>query len=171
MSEQARIDCLAFAQDSGVLEGVVAVRDFTRLCESLADSAGEIHYRIEAGLDKSGRAFMRLEAGAELQLQCQRCMQVFGWHLATSSYVFVAHNAAELDAWDRKAEGLEEAVLADSQFDWFAWLEDEILLTLPVAPIHLADACPTADQQLLSVRRPNPFATLATLKQHHKLKS
>jgi len=171
MSEQAHIDCLAFAQDSGVLEGVVAVRDFTRLCDSLADSTGEIHYRIEAGLDKSGRAFMRLEANAELQLQCQRCMQAFGRHLVTSSHVFVAHDAAELDAWDHQAEGLEEAVLADNQFDWFAWLEDEILLTLPVAPIHLADACPIPDQQLLATRRPNPFAMLATLKQHHKLKS
>ncbi len=171
MSEQARIDCLAFAQDSGVLESVVAVRDFTRLCESLADSTGEIHYRIEAGLKKSGCAFMRLEASGQLQLQCQRCMQAFGWYVATSSHVFVAHDEAELDAWDRQAEGLEEAVLADSQFDWFAWLEDEILLTLPIAPIHLADACPIPDQPLLPVRRPNPFAALATLKQQHKLKS
>ncbi|BBP04855.1 hypothetical protein TPL01_12660 [Sulfuriferula plumbiphila] len=171
MSEQARIDCLAFAQDSGVLESVVAVRDFTRLCESLADSTGEIRYRIDAGLAKSGRAFMRLEASGQLQLQCQRCMQAFGWHLAARSHVFVAHDAAELDAWDRKAEGLEEAVLADGQFDWFAWLEDEILLTLPVAPIHLADACPIPHRQVLPVRRPNPFATLATLQRHHKLKS
>lgn len=170
MSEQTRVDCLAFAQGSGVLEGVVAVRDFTRLCETLADGTGEIRYRIEAGLEKTGRAFMRLEASALLQLQCQRCTRAFGWHLAAESHVFVAHDAAQLAAWDRQAEGLEEALLADSQFDWFAWLEDEILLALPVAPIHLADKCPIPDQQLLPARRPNPFAALATLKQHHKLK-
>jgi len=171
MSEQAHIDCLAFAQDAGVLESVIAVRDFTRLCESLADSIGEIHYRIESGVEKSGRAFMKLEASGQLHLQCQRCMQAFAWHLATISKVFVAQDAAELAAWDRQAEGLEEAVLADSQFDWFAWLEDEILLALPAAPLHLADVCPSVDQQSLPVRRPNPFAALAILKQHHKLKS
>jgi len=51
------------------MESVVTVRDFTRLRESLADSTGEIHYRIEAGLEKSGCAFMRLEASGQLQLQ------------------------------------------------------------------------------------------------------
>jgi len=77
---------------------------------------------------------------------------------------------AELDLWDRQAEGLEEAVLADGQFDWFAWLEDEILLTLPAVPVHSAEACPT-DQTVQQASKPNPFAMLATLKQHQKLKS
>lgn len=170
MSEQTHIDCLAFARDSGVMESVVAVRDFTRLCESLADSTGEIRYRIETGLIVSGRAFMKLEASGQLQLQCQRCMQGFGWHLAASSHVYIARNVAELDLWDRQAEGLEEAVLAEGQFDWFAWLEDEILLTLPAVPVHSSEACPT-DQTVQQASKPNPFAMLATLKQHQKLKS
>lgn len=167
MSEQAHIDCLALAQDSGVLEGVVAVRGFTRLCESLADSAGELHYRIEAGLAKSDRAFMRLEAEGQLQLQCQRCMQVFDWRFAAKSRVFIARHSGELKAWDREADGLEETVLADLQFDWLAWLEDEVLLALPVVPVHPADACPQSNQQMLVERRPNPFAALAALKQHN----
>ncbi|MHB1246735.1 MAG: YceD family protein [Sulfuriferula sp.] len=170
MSEQAHIDCLAFAQDSRKLESVIAVRDFTRLCKSLTDSSGEIHYRIETGLEKSGRAFMRLEASGQLQLQCQRCMQDFGWNLATNSLVYIARNVVQLDLWDRQADGLEDAVLADSEFDWFAWLEDELLLSLPAAPIHRAEVCPT-DRTTQKASRPNPFAVLATLKQHQKLKS
>lgn len=170
MSEQAHIDCLAFAQDAGMLESAVAVRDFTRLCKSLADSTGEIHYRIAAGLEKSGRAFLRLEASGQLQLQCQRCMQDFGWNLATNSLVYIARDATELDLWDRQADGLEDAVLADNQFDWFAWLEDEVLLSLPAAPFHPAEVCPT-DRETQTSTRPNPFDVLVTLKQHQKLKS
>lgn len=167
MSEQAHIDCLAFAQDSGVLDGVVAVRDFTRLCDSLANDAGEFHYRIEAGLAKPGRAFMRLEAEGQLQLQCQRCMQVFVWNFTINSRVFIARHTGELEVWDREADGLEDAILADHQFDWLAWLEDEVLLALPAAPVHPAQACPQSGPQMLVERRPNPFAALAALKQHN----
>ncbi len=170
MSEQAHIDCLAFAQDARQMESVVAVRDFTRLCKSLADDAGEIRYRIAGGREESGRAFMRLEASGRLQLQCQRCMQDFDWDLVTNSLVYIARNVVELELWDRQADGLEDAVLADSQFEWFAWLEDELLLSLPAAPIHRAEICPT-DRATQKASRPNPFAVLATLKQHQKLKS
>lgn len=152
------------------MESVIAARNFTRLCKSLANDTGEIHYRIAAGLEESGRAFMRLEANGRLQLQCQRCMQDFGWDLVTNSLVYIARNVVELELWDRQADGLEDAVLADSQFDWFAWLEDELLLSLPAAPIHRVEICP-ADRTTQKASRPNPFAVLATLKQHQKLKS
>lgn len=167
MSEQARIDSLAFAQDSGVLTGAVAAQDLPRLVASVAGKGGEFRYRIEAGLENSGRAYLRLEAAGWLPLHCQRCLQVFEWQFAVNSRVLIARHPSELEVWDRQADGLEDAILADHQFDWLAWLEDEVLLALPMIPVHAQNACPQSDGQILAPCRPNPFAGLAGLKQRN----
>jgi uncharacterized protein len=165
MSEQAVIDCLAFAQDARVLEGVAALQDFTRLRDALTNPAGALRYRITGGVGHMRRRFLKLELQADLELQCQRCLQDCTWPLVVKAQIWLARHEDELAAWDREADGLEDAMLADEQFDWMEWIEEEMLLALPTAPIHLDNACPASIIGAVSSKRPNPFAVLAALKQ------
>lgn len=167
MSEQAVIDCLAFAQDGGVLEGSVAVRDFTRLCDALADGAGDLCYRIVGGKDGHGRPCLKLQVSGKLNLRCQRCMQPLAWHVEAECRMMLARHVAELEAWDREADGLADAMLADTQFDWRNWLEEEVLLALPVSPMHPPESCPAATSGQTEDRRRYPFAVLAALKRQN----
>lgn len=165
MSEQTVIDCLAFAQDARVLEGAIALRNFTRLSDALTNPAGELRYRITGGVGRMRRRFLKLELHADLNLQCQRCLQGCIWPLVVKAQIWLARHEAELSAWDREADGLEDAMLADEQFDWMEWVEEEALLALPTSASHADNACPASTIETVSSKRPNPFAVLAALKQ------
>jgi uncharacterized protein len=164
MSEQVAINSLAFAQDHSVLSGAVHVDSLPRLAVALMAGNVNLNYIIEGGV--AVRPYLRLKLTADLPLLCHRCAQIFNWHLETECQVWLAQSEAELDVWDRVADGLADAMLAEDKFDWQAWLEEEVLLALPVSPVHPDDGCLATAEQGKS-ERPNPFAVLATLKRQH----
>lgn len=164
MSEQVVIDSLAFAQGNSVLSGSIGVDKLPRLMAALVARAANVSYIIKGGV--AVRPYLRLKLSGDLPLLCHRCAQVFTWHLETECQVWLAHDEAELMAWDREADGLADAMVAEAQFDWQAWLEEEVLLALPVSPVHPDDGCSAIAEQGKS-ERPNPFAVLATLKRQH----
>ncbi|MEQ1668897.1 MAG: DUF177 domain-containing protein [Sulfuriferula sp.] len=164
MSEQVVIHSLAFAQGNSVLSGSISVDKLPRLTAALMARAANVSYIIKGGV--AVRPYLRLKLSGDLPLLCHRCAQVFTWHLETECQVWLAQDEAELMAWDREADGLADAMLAEAQFDWQAWLEEEVLLALPVSPVHPDDGCSATAEQGKS-ERPNPFAVLAALKRQH----
>ena len=164
MSEQAVIDSLAFARNKSTVHGVINTGKLSRLMDATMSDAGTLSYIITGGMKV--RPYLILKVSGDLSLLCQRCAQPFLWHLALECQVWLAQDERELDAWDREADGLADAMLADEQFDWQAWLEEEVLLALPVSPVHPNDGCPELAGQGQS-ERPNPFAVLAALKRQH----
>jgi uncharacterized protein len=164
MSEQAVIDSLAFARNKSTISGVIAVGELPRLVAAVMSDAGGLSYTVSGNVDV--RPYLSLKASGDLSLLCQRCAQPFLWHLDLECQVWLAQDERELDAWDREADGLADAMLADERFDWQVWLEEEVLLALPVSPVHPNDGCPAPAGQGQS-ERPNPFAALAALKRQH----
>jgi uncharacterized protein len=53
-------------------------------------------------------------------------------------------------------------VLLVEDFDLLAFIEDEILMALPMSPKH--EVCPNDILATLNKDKPNPFAVLSTLK-------
>ena len=164
MSEQAVIDSLAFARNKSTMNGVITVGELPRLMDATMSDVGTLSYIVAGGVNV--RPYMMLKVSGDLSLLCQRCAQPFVWHVELACQVWLAQNERELDAWDREADGLADAMLADVQFNWQAWLEEEVLLALPVSPVHPNDGCPELAGQGKS-ERPNPFAVLAALKRQH----
>jgi uncharacterized protein len=78
---------------------------------------------------------------------------------------------AGLDALDSDDAGGEEdefdSILADAHLDVLNLLEEEILLSLPIAPKHEFGACQAADGGNMHKEEKNPFAVLAKLKQNN----
>jgi uncharacterized protein len=83
--------------------------------------------------------------------------------------------AVEIDRWFRFVESEEVALAQDDdceedllvmspQFDLLNLLEDELLLDLPLVPMHerCPDSLPALEQP--EAVKPNPFAVLAGLK-------
>lgn len=135
---QATFDNLQLARSGGVREADVALAALPRLEAELAEREGSVHYRIE-GFTEAGRPALRLTVAGILPLRCQRCMQPFPWPLAGESRVLVARDEAELERWESRCEGdhaLLDAVLAEPRVDVLQFVEDEILLSLPVSPRH-----------------------------------
>jgi len=172
-----RLVIASFTKAQARLEGRWPLVALTRLAESTQtpadDSAGEVAWSVQ-GLWKQpvGRpAEMRIQltVHATVHQTCQRCLQPMPLALAvdrTIRFVPGEDEAAELD------EELDEDVLAlPRTLDLLALVEDELILALPIVPMH--ETCPqplsfsaeaATDSAVDDEERPNPFAALAALK-------
>lgn len=154
------LDSLAFARESGVLAGQLAVAALPRLAALLADDGGSLDCTLRGGRNEAGRLLLHLQASGDLRLVCQRCLQPLDWPVRVDSIMLLVPPGA---AWPDEAleddstdaiEALVEQSVADL-------VEDEVLLGLPLAPRHESCALPAAAG---NERPASPFAILRRVK-------
>ncbi len=123
---------------------------------------------LRAGSTDKTDIWLHLTADTGVPLTCQRCMGAVQTPLLVDQwYRFVATEAIAMAEDDASEEDL---LVLTAQFDLLAVLEDELLMALPLVPMH--DECPIApvlsagaiDVPLDEPDKPNPFAALAQLK-------
>lgn len=168
------LDVVNFARDALSLKGEGMLADWPRLAQEIFGSdmpASPVVWQLQGRLvPQSGGAdqiWLDLTASVNLPMQCQRClMPVLETVQAERSFRFVADEATAA-ALDDEAE--EDILVISRDFDALALIEDELILSLPLVPLH--EACPevipmsVADPEFeLAAQRPNPFGVLAGLK-------
>lgn len=159
-------DAFELARHRRVIEGELPVEQLARLAASVAQPTGTLRFRIVGGFDDQGRAGARLRLNGELALACQRCGAPLAFRLERdAAFRFVA-SEEELNALPIDDDDDAEAIVAGHSTDLAAWIEDEVILSLPLVPRH--DECLTnvtvAGKEAAAEERPNPFAVLAHLK-------
>ena len=164
----------AFAQDGVPLIETTLLQNMERLAQETQglqpDSAvnwqASAELRPRAGADDE--VWLHLQAKTSVPLTCQRCMGAVVTPLEVDQwYRFVADEDIAM-AEDDESE--EDLLVMEPQFDLLAVLEDELLMALPLVPMH--EACPVAptlragEAELAGEagEKPNPFAVLAQLK-------
>ena len=160
MSARAVIDSLAFARSAGQLSGEVQVADLGRLAEGLAAGGGVLRYALTGETDGRGRPRLRLRVDGGISLVCQRCLGSLPHEVAVESVLLVLDGGESAPAED--LDDLD-AVKAESEFDVWSLVEDEVLLALPMAPRHAEGACNAAPAAGVN-EAASPFAALAGLK-------
>jgi uncharacterized protein len=153
-------DAFAFARDSRVLEGTLAIAELERLHDLLADVTGEVSWRIEGFKGKRGEPLLQLTVGGTVLLACQRCLEAISFDLDVDSLLEVVPAGVELSQ-DELEDDTRDFLPVERELDVAELVEDEILLALPVAPRHERCGLPGAAD---AGERVNPFATLANLK-------
>ena len=126
---------------------------------------------LRAGSGDQEDIWLHLQASTAVPLTCQRCMGTVETPIAVDQwYRFVA---TEEIAMAEDDESEEDLLVMEPQFDLLAVLEDELLMALPLVPMH--EQCPVApvlsagsielpDEAGGGNEKPNPFAVLAQLK-------
>jgi uncharacterized protein len=166
------LDVKAFAKAQMHLDGETPLVEFVRLAEDCSgEVTGHVAWSAQGALDpdQSGKdaAWLHLEAKATVPLTCQRCLKPVPVELLVEQdFRFVADEATALAEDDTSEEDL--LVLEDS-FDLMSLIEDELLMSLPLVPMHqacLSEQAPTSQEEeaAMSEAKPNPFAVLASLK-------
>lgn len=164
MSEQAVVDNLEFARRGAVLQGEVAVADLERLQDFLLSSQGGIKYTLSGKTGAKGEALLECAIEGRLVLQCQRCLEALEYPLRIVSTLNVVEGATQFDDVGDEVEGVD-SIPASSAMDVLALIEEEILLNLPMSPLHAPDACKAQGAaKPASEERTNPFGALAALK-------
>ena len=169
----------AFAAEAAPLVGRTLLQNMERLAQEStglqADMAVNWQARAELrpGAGAEEDIWLHMQATTTLLLTCQRCMGPVESPVAVDQwYRFVATEDIAM-AEDDNAE--EDLLVMEPQFDLLAVLEDELLMALPVVPMH--GQCPVVPQMRAgelgatdaAPTKPNPFAVLAQLKKPKNL--
>ena len=172
-----RLDIRSFAQDATQLSGSLSLSKLERLAQDL--------YRLDADLDSqtlqweaagssipiaggAAQPWLHLEVSLQAPMQCQRCLEQVVLPVQIARDFRFVKNEEEANAQDDEAE--EELLVIAKQFDLLELIEDEIIMALPMVPLH--DTCPkkvklassAEDFEAALDAKPNAFAALGVLK-------
>lgn len=154
------IDSLDFAHRGGEVSGEVPVAELPRMADMLADSVGKISYVVRGLTGKDGKPQLGLILDGVCNLRCQRCLNALSYPVKLVSRLRLV-TEGEVDNADIEDDEVD-SIPAEKRLDVLALLEEELLLSLPIAPKHGLGACQVAVEGLN--RSNNPFAVLAGLK-------
>lgn len=148
--------------DAGThLHGHLPFQDMHRLRTLCRDSGGEMSINLWFERDAQGLRIMHGTLAGRLGLTCQRCLQAFDWEIHIEPRLILLKPGEPADGPADEAETRTiEAPLPLSEI-----VEDEVLLAMPMSPMHEPQACATAVPPD-GPGRPGggPFEALARLK-------
>jgi uncharacterized protein len=132
-------DAFRLVREQGALEGILDVGAAERLADRVAEGDARVGWRIEGTTDGAGRPALAISITGDVLLECQRCLAPFEFPVAQRTVTVLARSESEADTLD--AESDDEVLVADHPLEPVALVEDELLLTLPFAPMHAEGAC------------------------------
>lgn len=162
------IDSPDFARNGREISGEVPVSELPRLLDVLENPQGVLSYTVRGVVDKQGTPALDVSISGSCRLRCQRCLNALEHAIRIDTRVLL-RSQAELDALDDSVAEVEEefdCILADAHMDVLDLLEEEILLSLPIAPKHEFGGCQAADDKDAKEEKQQPFAVLAKLKRN-----
>ncbi len=162
--EQADIiDPIRLVKAQALLEGELDLGAMERLSVALHEASGSVNYSLDFKTDLQGCHCIEGVIKATLAMTCQRCMGLVRVPLSCRCLLAIIQTieqAEELPAY------YEPLVVAEEKISLIQLIEDELLLALPIAPVHSVEECPVkvkvkANTDL--IEKKNPFAELSKL--------
>ncbi len=132
--------------ESGVtLRGNVPLGAMARLKESLHDTEGEVEVELTFGIDGQKQRYIRGTLSATLSLVCQRCLQTLEYPLSIEVSLGLVTSEAAAQVLSGR---YEPVIVEDGRLDPGKLVEDELLLALPIVPMHAVEDCHLRDERI-----------------------
>ncbi|MBP2856673.1 23S rRNA accumulation protein YceD [Dickeya oryzae] len=162
------LDAVRTAQKRLDYVGVYTAEQVMRVAESVVSVDSDVNATLSFNIDSQRLAVIDGQADVTVTLLCQRCGKTFE-HQVHTTFCFSPFIS------DEQAEALPEAyepieVNEFGEVDLLAMVEDELILSLPIAPVHDSEHCEVSEADMVfgqlpaEAEKPNPFAVLASLK-------
>lgn len=164
------IDAQKWADREGEIEQVFPLAAFPRVCEGAVSDAGEVRVHCKVSRDAQGLMKLDAELGGTVQLACQRCLEPVTCAVQSTVSLFLVRSEEDADQLSDDADFL--VLDEEGRFVLLDALEDELILSLPLVPVHencealRVDATEEVDDVVEAPARENPFQVLAGLKGH-----
>lgn len=162
-----KVDPFRFADNAVRLKGLLHVNNMHRLCESLQDDTGEIEVKVEFGKNEQGASYISGLFSGALQLQCQRCMESYRSEIAGKIWLAIVHSEEEAK---KLPEDYDSIVINDDILSIQDVIEDELIVSLPVVPMHHPKDCKVTlplnieSEQVALLEKESPFKVIEFLK-------
>lgn len=173
-----RFDVQAFAEAGASLDGSEALESLDRLLaehhadgRALPEVRWSVRGEMRSGASGQPSPWLHLLARLDLPVGCQRCLGPVVVGLEVDRWFRFVADEATAEAEDDDSE--EDVLALEPRPDLLALVEDELLMTIPLVPMH--EECPLplgtppegkddAREAGEGQERPHPFAALAKLK-------
>jgi uncharacterized protein len=161
------IDPIQLAERGARLTGTLPLKSMARLTQNCRDGAGDVFVDLAFERGVGEKVFlMHGTLRVQLRTTCQRCLEGMDINLeASPSLVLLRSEAAQDLSGDDP-----DTLVADKPVSLIALVEDELLLVLPMVPMHELSQCPakkyvaekagTDIRDVVKGERKNPFAVL-----------
>lgn len=134
------VDSVQFARQHSSIRRSVAVSEFKRLAQAVADEDTRFQVVLEGFEDSDGKPGLHLRVAGEAHVACQRCLEPMVLAIDSERSFLLVEQERDLMQLVDEADDVD-SLLADSKMDVRALAEDEILLQIPIAPRHAEGAC------------------------------
>jgi uncharacterized protein len=157
------LDIDRLADGESELDFSVSLAEMPRLRSRLAAVGGMVHGSVHFGR-AAGLAVAELSVRGSAALQCQRCMEQMEVPIESSARVALIPSEADVS---RVPEDLEPMLAPGGRISIRDIVEEELMLTLPIVPLHENTADCTGSSAAPSVERSDqtqrPFERLQEL--------
>lgn len=166
------VDAVKLVKANQTFNAVIEQKNLNRLTEAVVSCLEPVTCEIEFLQAADKQRLLRGKCHTKVVMTCQRCLGEVTFPVSSEfeiGLVFTDEQASQLPKILDPVELDEEG-----QLNLWTVVEDEVLLALPMFPMHPEDECqaavttasePEAETTNSSDERPNPFAALAKLKQ------
>ncbi len=166
---------LRFCDKSRSVKGKLAITRLPRLCDLLSETSGDVQVELNFAIDdRISNQKVRCVKGklvAQLNLNCQRCMEPMLCSIAKEINLGLTENESELD---EIPDFLEPFFAEQGLVSIVDLVEQEILLALPLIAKHELESCPAQQYVLTETKateaeaKQNPFSVLKELRKDLK---
>ncbi len=141
------LDPVRTAQKRLDYQGIYTPDQVERVAESVVSVDSDVECSMSFAIDNQRLAVLNGDAKVTVTLECQRCGKPFT-HQVYTTYCFSPVRS------DEQAEALPEAyepieVNEFGEIDLLAMVEDEIILALPVVPVHDSEHCEVSEADMV----------------------
>lgn len=150
--------------------GVYTSEQVTRVADSVVSVDSDVEGVLSFDIDNQRLVAITGQVNLEVTLMCQRCGIPFAHHVHTTYCFRAVINDAQTESLPESYEPI--VVNEFGKVDLLAMIEDEIILSLPVVPLHESEYCEVSEAERvfgklpIEVEKLNPFAVLASLKRN-----
>ena len=164
------LDLIQKAKLGTEIEGEWPINKLDRIADQLVNDGGMLIAKLELGQQEK-LLFLKGSVSVNLAVTCQRCMQAMDLPLnAVINLALITNESQE----DQLPEGFEPLLVDDSKMRLPDILEDELLLAMPLVPMHDNDCSEylqqqkqrqavEAEQDKAEKEKQNPFSVLKDL--------
>jgi uncharacterized protein len=157
--------------------GSATLAQLPRLAAAVVGADGPARYTLAFERDATRQAVALGQVAMDVRLRCERCLGEVGLSLELPIALALVHAASDsdrlgLDQVPEVADHYDPLPIGEEPINPLDLIEDELLLALPLAPIHAVGECQAAlppapidsAQAGALDEKKNPFAVLAALK-------
>lgn len=138
MLQPIEVDPWRFCRDGQSWETRSDVAAFPRLAHEFTQ--GTLFCRVVGRVDQRGSLSLQLKVSGEVELPCQRCLVSMPYKVEVERTLYLARNEAEMERLDALPDS--DAIQAGETLNLVDLVEDEVLLSLPLATMHAEGECP-----------------------------